>query len=66
MQAHDKQFPVESLATLGEKMKKLPKGWKYRTRTLTEDLVLDLKPDQTIYAVGDEFNQYYTRPPAAK
>jgi hypothetical protein len=26
-----------------------------------EDLVLDLGPDKTIYAVGDEFHQYYTR-----
>jgi hypothetical protein len=23
--------------------------------------VLDLGPDKTIYAVGDEFHQYYTR-----
>ncbi len=63
MQAHEAQFPIESLATLGQRLKKLPKGWQYRTRTLTEDLVLDLKPGETIYAVGDEFNQYYTRPP---
>jgi hypothetical protein len=41
--------------------KQLPKGWQYRTRALTEDLVLDLGPDKTIYAVGDEFHQYYTR-----
>lgn len=66
MQAHDAEFPIESLATLGEKLKKLPAGWKYQTRILTENLVLDLTPNQTIYAVGDEFNQYYTRPPAAK
>src|SRR6266853_3134980 len=66
MQAHDAQFPIESLATLGQRLKKLPTDWQYRTRILTEDLVLDLKPDQTIYAVGDEFNQYYTRPPAAQ
>ena len=26
---------------LGEQMKQLPKGWQYRTRALTEDLVLD-------------------------
>jgi hypothetical protein len=61
MQAHDEKFPLESLATLCEQMKQLPKGWKYGTRTPTEDLVLDLGPDQTIYAVGDEFHQYYTR-----
>jgi len=57
------KFPLESLAKLGEQMKQLPTGWKYRTRVLTEDLVLDLKPDQTIYGVGDEFHQYYTRVP---
>ncbi len=44
-------------------MEKLPEGWQYRTRTPTEDLVLDLGPDQTIYAVGDEWLQYYTRIP---
>jgi len=45
LQAHDAQFPIESLAELGEQMKQLPKGWQYRTRALTEDLVLDLGPD---------------------
>jgi hypothetical protein len=66
MQAHEDQFPLKSLPELGEKLKKLPKDWKYRTRELTEDLVLDLKADETIYAVGDEFHQYYTRIPDAK
>lgn len=61
LQARGKQFPIESLATLGERLKQLPKGWQYRTRILSEDLVLDLGPDKTIYAVGDEFHQYYTR-----
>jgi hypothetical protein len=61
MQAHDERFPIESLPKLGERLKKLPKGWQYRTRLLTEDLILDLGPDQTIHAVGDEFHQYYTR-----
>jgi hypothetical protein len=37
-------------------------GWQYRTRTLTADLDLNLKPDQTIHAVGDEFLQYNTAP----
>ncbi len=63
LQAHGEQFPIESLPKLGELMKKLPKGWQYRTRSLTKDLVLDLGPDKTIYAVGDEFHQYYTRIP---
>jgi hypothetical protein len=53
----------ESLPKLGEQLKKLPKGWKYRTRVLSEDLILDLTPDKTIYAVGAEFHQYYTRIP---
>jgi hypothetical protein len=52
---------LEPPAKLGEQMKQLPKGWQYRTRALTEDPVLDLGPDKTIYAVGDEFHQYYTR-----
>ena len=63
LQAREEQFPIDSLATLGEQMKQLPKGWQYRTRILTEDLVLDLGPDQTIYGIGDEFHQYYTRIP---
>jgi hypothetical protein len=66
LQAHEEQFTLESLPKLGEKLKKLPEGWKFRTRNLTEDLVLDLKPDETIYAIGDEFHQYYTRIPKAK
>jgi hypothetical protein len=66
LQAHDEQFSLEALPKLGERLKKLPDGWKYRTRILTEDLVLDLKPDQTIHAVGDEFHQYYTRIPGNK
>jgi hypothetical protein len=61
LQAREEQFPIPTLASLGDKMKLLPKDWQYRTRTLTEDLVLDLGPAKTIYAVGDEFHQYYTR-----
>jgi len=66
MQARNEDHPIDSLATLGEGMKMLPKGWQYRTRVLTKDLVLDLRPDKTIYAVGDEFHQYYTRISATK
>jgi len=47
-------------------LKQLPKGWEFRTRTLNEDLVLDLRPDKPIYAVGDEFHQYWTRIPESK
>ncbi|MGY3489081.1 hypothetical protein ACVW1C_006964 [Bradyrhizobium sp. USDA 4011] len=62
LQAHEAKFPTEALAELGEKLK-LPSGWKFRTRDLSEDLVLDLKSDQTIYAIGDEYHQYWTRIP---
>jgi hypothetical protein len=41
LQAYDAQFPIESLAKLGEQMKQLPKGWQCRTRALTEDLVAE-------------------------
>jgi hypothetical protein len=63
LQAHDEAHPIESLAELGEQMKELPAGWQYRSRELTDDLVIDLGPDRTIYTVGDEFHQYYTRTP---
>ncbi len=66
LQAHGGEFTMESLSNMGERMKNLPDGWKYRTRTLTEELVLDLHPDQTIYGLGDEFHQYYTRIPESK
>ena len=57
LQAHDAQFPIESLAKLGEQMKQLPKGWQYRTRALTEDLVLDLGPDKR--STPSEMNSKY-------
>jgi hypothetical protein len=66
MQAHDETITIDSLSQLGKRLKKLPKGWRYRTRNLTEDLVLDLRPDKAIYAVGDEFHQYYTSIPKPK
>jgi hypothetical protein len=66
LQAREEKFPMEMLPKLGDQMKKVPKGWQYRTRILTEDLVLDLGPDNTIYGVGDEFHQYYTRIPESK
>jgi hypothetical protein len=61
LQAHDKRFTLESLKALGEQFKQLPENWHYRTRILSEDMILDLSPDQKIYAIGDEFHQYYTR-----
>jgi hypothetical protein len=66
MQAHDAKFPIVSLAKLGQELKKLPTGWQYRERILSEDLILDLGPGQTIHGVGDEFHQYYTQIPKGK
>jgi hypothetical protein len=63
LQARDEEHAIETLADLGEKMSQIPEGWSYRTRTLDEDLVFDLHEDQTVYAVGDEWKQYYTRIP---
>jgi hypothetical protein len=63
LQAHDQRFPMASLANLGQQLHKMPDGWRYRTRTPAQDLILDLGPEQKIYAVGDEFLQYYTRIP---
>jgi len=62
LQAHEEQFPVETLASLGDRLKP-PSGWQFRTRVLADDLVLDLTPDKTIYAIGDEYHQYWTRIP---
>jgi hypothetical protein len=66
LQAHDEQFPVASLAKLGQQMKELPKGWSYRARTPPEDLILDLGAGQTIHTLADEFHQYYTQVPRSK
>ena len=65
LQAHGREFTLESLPQLGSRMKQLPEGWEYRSRTPDDDVVLDLGPDDTIHAVGDEFRQYYTRIPRA-
>jgi hypothetical protein len=62
LQARDERFPLDELPKLGEKLR-LPEGWRFRARTLADDLVLDLKSNQTIYAIGDEFHQYWTRIP---
>jgi hypothetical protein len=65
LQAREERFPIDSLAKLNEQLK-LPDSWQFRTSNLNEDLILDLKSDQTIYAVGDEFHQYWTRIPQSK
>lgn len=61
LQARHEKCAIESLATLGDKLKKLPDGWQYRTRTLTENMVLKFEKDKPIFMVGDEFHQNYIR-----
>jgi hypothetical protein len=62
LQAHEEQFPIDSLATLGDDLK-LPEGWQFRTQVLEADLIMNLTPDMQISAVGDEYHQYWTQIP---
>jgi hypothetical protein len=63
LQAHEAQFSLDDLDTLDTQMKSLPEGWNWRTRTLDEQLVLDLKAADCNMGIGDEFHQYYTLEP---
>jgi hypothetical protein len=65
LQAHEEMFSIDSLAKLGERLKP-PQGWQFRTQDLSEDLVLDLKSNEPISAIGDEFHQYWTRIPKSQ
>lgn len=56
----DPTMSVESLDTLGERLA-MPEGWSYRSRVLTEDLVIDTTA--TVATVlQDEFENSYTLP----
>ncbi len=57
------KVPEEELATLGERFKNLPEGWKYRVQVLDKDLVMKLTPKAPIPSVQDEFDQIYLRIP---
>jgi hypothetical protein len=52
---------IENLPTLGERLKKLPEGWKFRSRKLDQEMILtstvDSEPPNTI--VLDEFEGNY-------
>ncbi len=63
LQAHEAQFSLDDLDTLDAQMKSLPDGWNWRTRTLNDQLVLDLKAADCNMGIGDEFHQYYTLVP---
>ena len=56
----DPTMSVESLDTLGERLA-MPEGWSYRSRVLTEDLIIDTTA--TVATVlQDEFENSYTLP----
>lgn len=57
------KIPLDQLATLGEKFKQLPEGWKYQVVPPSEDLIMNLTPAHGIPSVQDEFDQIYIRIP---
>lgn len=61
LQGH--KVPEKQLASLGDKFKRLPEGWRYQVKKLDEDLIMKLTPDAPIPSVQDEFNQIYIRIP---
>ncbi len=57
------KVPEEWLATLGKRLQKLPEGWNYRVRVLSDDLVMNLTTKAPIPSIQDEFDQIYIRIP---
>ena len=57
------KVPKDSLATLGDQFQELPEGWEYRVEVLSEDLVMNLTPNEPIPSVQDAFDQFYIRIP---
>lgn len=66
MMARVERFPVAKWAKCRDELKHLPTGWSCRTRTLKEELVVDMKPTQTFLVVKDELGQYYNGFPKSK
>lgn len=65
LQAHEAEFTLADLDDLGTRMTALPEGWSWRTRTLEDQHVLDLKTEECNMGIGDEFHQYYTLVPTS-
>jgi hypothetical protein len=57
-QVKDKSLTIDDLASLGDKLS-LPEGWKYSTRTLTEDY--DLVTTGLAYVINDDLYNSYQR-----
>lgn len=56
----DPTIDAENLTSLGERLA-LPKGWRYRTRILDEELVIDTSATKAT-VLQDEFENTYTLP----
>lgn len=56
----DPDTSQENLNTLGDRLT-MPEGWTYRSRTLTEELVVDTT-DHLAIVLQDEFENSYTSP----
>ena len=56
----DPTMSAESLDTLGERLS-MPEGWSYRSRVLTEDLIIDTTTSLAP-VLQDEFENSYTLP----
>ena len=56
----DPTMSVDSLDTLGERLS-MPEGWSYRSRVLTEDLIVDTTTSLAT-VLQDEFENSYTLP----
>ena len=60
--AVDKDLTYDQLPQLGSRMKSLPAGWKYEEKTLTQDLVFDLRkatPPGLKHLTLDEYGNVY-------
>ena len=57
-QVKDKSLTIDDLGSLGDKLS-LPEGWKYSTRTLTEDY--DLVTTGLAYVINDDLYNSYQR-----
>lgn len=58
----DKELTYDQLPQLGSRLKRLPEGWKYEVKTLTQDLVFDVRkatPAGLKHLTVDEYANAY-------
>ena len=64
-QVEDPSLTLESLAAPGDRLKPAP-GWKYRVRTLDQDLVFKLGEGTVIHVVSGDLRNIYNRVPGTQ